>query len=124
MSATPRYSSTFIGEAFNHSAKRVFSSAARPSRFAMNQSAACSAMRVRIRSSLAFIGSSQPRHAPSAVSQRAAQVLFDHVGRNFELLGDLLVAESLPVLQCDGGLTLGRQLLEYLPQALHPGFGV
>src|SRR3974390_1162007 len=99
MRAMLRYSSTCIGELLSHAANRADSSPAMPARFATNQSAASSAITVRTRSSLAFIGSSQPRHTTPAVNQRAAQIFLDHVRGNAELLADLRVAQSLPVLQ-------------------------
>src|SRR5215469_1783034 len=69
-------------------------------------------------SSLPLISSSQARHAAPAVKQRLAQVLLDHVGRDFQPRGDGLVAHTVPVRQHDRGVALGWKLSQHFAQTL------
>src|ERR1700752_4223649 len=110
-----------MGEAFNHARNAAPSSSGNgPAWLAMNHSAACWAIAVRISSSLGVMASFPLRHSASAVSQSLGQIFLYHVGRYSKPVGDLLVGEPVAILQDERGTPPVRQLLEHGAQALDP----
>src|ERR1700679_1614396 len=123
--AMRRYSSTCIGDACSHAMKRADSlRSGSPLRFSMNHSLACSAIAARIWSSLGLTGSPQARHAAAAVIQGVGQISLHHAWGYLHLCGDVLVTESIAILQDHGGGAPERQLLEHLGEPRDPLGGI
>src|SRR5262245_56071832 len=119
--ATPRYSSTWTGEARIQSANaRRSAASSAPARCIANHSPACWAIVARTCSSLVFIRSPKPGHTPPAVPERLADVFLHHVRRDTQALGDFRVAEAVPVLEHDRRAAFRRQLAQHLAQSRDP----
>src|SRR5215472_14121384 len=119
MRATPRYSRTWMGEAFSHARNAALSSASRgPARWTMNHSPACWAIAPRTSSSLGVMDSFPLRHAAPAMTQGLGQIFLHHIGRYSQPLADLPVGQPVPILQDQRGSPPGRQLLDHGAQTL------
>src|SRR5688572_21005101 len=113
--ATPRYSSTWTGEARIQSANaRRSAASSAAARWIANHSPACWAIVARTCSSLVFIRSPKAGHAAPAVPKRLADVFLHHVRRDSQPLGDFGVAEVVPVLEHDRRTAFRRQLAQHL----------
>src|SRR5579872_7028384 len=99
IAAIARYSSICAGEAFSQAVKESRSPGLSPPRLETNQSAASRIIKLRSLCPLSPIDSSQPRHAASAMHQCLTKIFFHHVRRDPKSLSDLLVAQSVPVLE-------------------------